>query len=133
MKARVKPIMKEPYMPKVREVDGTKHQMSREEYRQYVRANPQKRAEMLVHSGNVGKNVRSIMENFKAAMEEHKEIARKNGKPILSGVPMEEEIDEPTIYKKQKLDRDDIVVTETLGTSSDATYTDEFKEDSNDN
>lgn len=107
MKARVKPIMKEPYMPKVREVDGTKHQMSREEYRQYVRANPQKRAEMLVHSGNAGKYVKSIMENFKAAMEEHKEIARK-------------------------VDRNDAVVPKALGTNSDAIYTDEFKEDSND-
>ena len=94
MKARVKPIMKEPYMPKVREVDGTKHQMSREEYRRYLKSTPQKRADMLVRSGNAGKNVRSIMENLKAAMEEHKEIARKNSKPILRGVPMEEEEEE---------------------------------------
>ena len=110
MKARVKPIMKEPYMPKVREIDGTKHQMSREEYRRYLKSTPKKRAEMMVHSGNAGKYVKSIMENFKAAMEEHKEIARKNSKPILSGVPMEEEIDEPAIYKKQKLDRDDVLM-----------------------
>lgn len=94
MKARVKPIMKEPYMPKVREVDGTKHQMSREEYRQYVRANPQQRAEMVTGIGRGSAKVTSIMENSKAAMEEHKEIARKNSKPVLSGVPMEEEEEE---------------------------------------
>ena len=110
MKARVKPIMKEPYMPKVREVDGTKHQMSREEYRRYLRSTPQKRAEMFTKVGRGSAKVKSIMENFKAAMEEHEEIARKNGKPILSGVPMEEEIDEPAIYKKQKLDRDDVLM-----------------------
>lgn len=33
MKARVKPIMKEPYLPKVRDVNGEKHRISREEYR----------------------------------------------------------------------------------------------------
>ena len=33
MKARVKPIMKEPYFPKVRDVNGTKHRISREDYR----------------------------------------------------------------------------------------------------
>lgn len=91
MKARVKPIMKEPYMPKVREVDGTKYQMSREDYRQYARANPRQRTEMLMYSGNAGKYVKSIVENFKAAMEEHKAIARKNSKPTRSGIPMEEE------------------------------------------
>lgn len=118
MKARVKPIMKEPYMPKVREIDGTKHQMSREEYRRYLKSTPQKRAEMFTKVGRGSAKVKSIMENFKVAMEEHatykkqkfdrddivdpcrfeeeehKEIARKNGKPILSGVPMEEEEEE---------------------------------------
>jgi hypothetical protein len=44
------------------------------------------------------------MENFKAAMEEHKE----------------DEIDEPAIYKKQKLDRDDVLMIT------------DIKEDSND-
>lgn len=33
MKARVKPIMKEPYLPKVRDVNGEKHHISREDYR----------------------------------------------------------------------------------------------------
>ena len=33
MKARVRPVMKEPYFPKVRDVNGTKHQISREDYR----------------------------------------------------------------------------------------------------
>lgn len=33
MKARVKPIMKEPYLPKVRDINGEKHRVSREDYR----------------------------------------------------------------------------------------------------
>lgn len=72
MKARVKPIMKEPYMPKVREIDGTKHQMSREDYRRYLMSTPQRRAKMLTRVGRGSAKVTSIVENFRAAMEEHK-------------------------------------------------------------
>ena len=75
MKARVKPIMREPYMPKVREIDGTKHQMSRGDYRRYLMSTPQRRAEIMQRRGSTsGKNVKSIMENFKAVLEEHREI-----------------------------------------------------------
>lgn len=45
MKARVKPIMKEPYMPKVREIDGIKQLASREDYRQYLKQKAKKKKE----------------------------------------------------------------------------------------
>ena len=39
MKARVKPVMHEPYFPKVRDVNGTKHRISREDYRRMKKEN----------------------------------------------------------------------------------------------
>lgn len=39
MKARVKPIIKEPYFPKIREINGTKHRVSRKDYRKMKKGN----------------------------------------------------------------------------------------------
>jgi hypothetical protein len=39
LRARVKPIMKEPYFPKVRDVNGEKHRISREDYRKMKKRN----------------------------------------------------------------------------------------------
>lgn len=43
MKARVKSIMLEPYFPKVREINGTKHRISREDYRKMKKENKNER------------------------------------------------------------------------------------------
>ena len=45
MKARVKPIMHEPYLPKIREINGTQHRMSRADYREMTRQNKKKKEE----------------------------------------------------------------------------------------
>lgn len=45
MKARVKPVMHEPYFPKVREINGTKHRISRADYREMIKQDKKKKEE----------------------------------------------------------------------------------------